>query len=75
MERKERADRLKDLREFGGSLWFLIKWLLISVGVGVIVGGVSSLFGHCLIFANNLRAQYPFVIYTLPIGGLMIVAL
>ena len=72
---KEKTKHLKDLREFGGSMWFLLKWFLISVGVGVIVGSVSSLFGHTLIFVNNLRAQYPFVVYFLPIGGLLIVAL
>ena len=55
MERKEKADRLKDLREFGGAIWFLLKWFMISVGVGLIVGSISSLFGHTLIFANNLN--------------------
>ena len=75
MKKGKRKGQLEDLREYGSSLWFLLKWFMISVGVGVIVGGVSALFGHTLIFANNLRSQYPFIIYTLPIGGLLIVAL
>ena len=28
-----------------------------------------------LVFFNNLRTAYPFLIYTLPVGGLIIVAL
>lgn len=72
---EKRKNYLQDLGEYGASLWFLVKWFLISVGVGVIVGSISSLFGHVLIIANNLRAQYPFIIYTLPAGGLLIVAL
>ena len=72
---KKEKGQLGDLREYADSLWFLLKWFMISVGVGVIVGGVSALFGHTLIFANNLRSKYPFIIYTLPIGGLLIVAL
>ena len=75
MERKDRSQRLKDIREFGGSMWFLLKWFLISVGVGVIVGSISSLFGHTLIYVNQLRSQFPWVIYFLPVGGLLIVAL
>lgn len=75
MEKEKKMGRVGDLREYGNSLWFLLKWFMISVGVGVIVGSVSSFFGHALVFANNLRAQYPFIIYTLPAGGLLIVAL
>ncbi len=72
MEKEKKAGTL---REYGGSLWYLLKWMLVSIGIGVIVGSVSSVFGHVLIFANRLREQYPFIIYTLPVGGLLIVAL
>lgn len=72
MEKDKRAETLK---EYGGSLWYLVKWMLVSIGIGVIVGSISSIFGHVLIFANRLREQNPFIIYTLPVGGLLIVAL
>ena len=65
----------KDLREFGSAIVFLLKWLVVSVAVGCIVGAVSALFGHTLILATGLRGQYPFLVYTLPVGGLLIVAL
>lgn len=53
----------------------LLKWLIISTVVGLIVGTVSSLFGHALVFVNDLRAKYPMLIFGLPFGGLLIVFL
>ncbi len=60
------------------SLYFmkkLIKWLLISTGVGLIVGTVSSLFGHLLALANDIRGRYPLIVLALPAAGLLIVFL
>ncbi len=71
----EKDKRAETLKEYVGSLWYLVKWMLVSIGIGVIVGSISSIFGHVLIFANRLREQNPFIIYTLPVGGLLIVAL
>lgn len=64
-----------DLAQYCKTLVFLIKWLVISMGVGLIVGSVSSLFGHTLIFVNNLRAAHSWIPWTLPLGGLLIVLL
>ena len=65
----------KDLSQYLESLVFLAKWLLISAATGLLVGSVSSLFGHTLIFVNGLRAAHPWIVYTLPLGGLLIVLL
>lgn len=53
----------------------LIKWLLISVGIGLLIGIISSLFGHALAWANDFRNQYPVVILGLPFAGILIVFL
>ncbi|MBQ7927046.1 MAG: chloride channel protein [Lachnospiraceae bacterium] len=53
----------------------LLKWLLISVGIGLLVGAISILFGYLLIYANTFREQHSWVILTLPVGGLVIVFL
>ena len=53
----------------------LIKWLLISVGIGILIGTISSLFGHALAWANDFRNQYPVVILGLPFAGIWIVFL
>lgn len=53
----------------------LLKWLLISAGIGLIVGTISSLFGHTLVFVTELRKQYPVILWGLPLAGLLIVFL
>ena len=35
----------------------LVKWLLISVGMGILIGAIGSLFGHALTWANDFRNQ------------------
>ena len=57
------------------SIKTLLKWLVLSTGIGLIVGMVSSLFGHALVWANDCRTQYPQVFLALPVGGLVIVFL
>ena len=61
--------------EFLVALPILAKWLLIAGAVGVIVGFVASGFGHTLIYAQKLRAQFLWIVLGLPIGGLAIVFL
>lgn len=53
----------------------LFKWLYLGCIVGLTVGVASSLFGHTLIAANELRAQYPLLVLALPFGGLVIACL
>jgi len=57
------------------ALLLLGKWLLLSLGIGLIVGMVASVFGHVLIRANLLRNTYSWIAFGLPIGGVLIVLL
>ena len=57
------------------AVWTLLKWLVLGVAIGAFVGAVGALFGHTLIWVGALRKLYPFVVYGLPLGGLVIVAL
>ena len=54
-------------------LKFFVKWLLIAVVVGVIVGVIGAGFAHVLAWVNALRAAYPKITLGLPVGGLVIV--
>jgi len=65
----------KDLWDYGQGIIALLKWLVIGITVGLIIGAVSSGFGHVLVFVNNLRAKYPAILLSLPLGGLLIVLL
>jgi len=65
----------RDLTDYARAFPILLKWIAISIVVGLIVGSVSSAFAHVLLLANKLRAQHSWIVYLLPLGGLVIVAL
>lgn len=54
---------------------FLLKWLLISGLTGSLVGSASALFLIALNSITAFRGQQPWLIYGLPLGGLIVVAL
>lgn len=57
------------------SLLYLLKWLSCASITGVICGLTGSAFHKSVEYVTTLRIQYPFLIYFLPLGGLMIVGL
>ncbi len=57
------------------SLHILLKWLVIALIVGTIVGCVSTLFSYLLTTVNDFRKIHPLIILSLPLGGLLIVFL
>lgn len=52
-----------------------IKWTILSVTVGVLGGLLGAAFHHALHFVTHLRAEHNWLIYLLPVGGLLTVAL
>lgn len=52
---------------------YFVKWLVLSVFVGIVTGLVGSLFSHCLTQVTQLRTLYPQLLLGLPVGGLLIV--
>jgi H+/Cl- antiporter ClcA len=50
----------------------LIKWIVISILIGIIAGTTSAILLNTNDFLTELREQYHFLIYFLPIGGLII---
>ncbi len=51
------------------------KWIVIAVVVGLIVGMCAIAFSICLDFVTGLRAAYPWLLFLLPVGGLVIMGL
>ena len=51
------------------------KWIIIAAITGMVGGGIGSIFHLSVEFATNIRIQYPWIIYLLPFGGLIIVFL
>ncbi len=50
-----------------------IKWLILGIAMGLLVGCVGAAFAHVLLGANALRAAQPLVKLGLPLGGIAIV--
>lgn len=67
--------RKGDATDYLNSVLILCKWLVAGCAIGVIVGAISALFGHTLLYVNDLRAKYPLLVVGLPFGGLVIVFL
>lgn len=52
---------------------FLVKWLLIAIPLGVVVGSACALFLQSLDMATTLRLQNPVLLFFLPVAGMVIV--
>ena len=65
-------EKLKHWLEHG--LIFL-KWVACAVLIGLVLGAIGTLFHYCVDGANQYSGQYPYLIWFLPLGGLLIVFL
>lgn len=52
-----------------------LRWLLFSVLIGVICGGVSTAFYYAFTWAVSMRSSHPWLLWLLPVGGVVIVLL
>lgn len=66
----------KNLIERAGHyLYMFSKFTILSVSVGVVVGAVSTLFIHALLFVTDFRISNPWIIWFLPFAGILIIFL
>ncbi|MBQ9915474.1 MAG: chloride channel protein, partial [Clostridia bacterium] len=56
-------------------LVILLKWLLLATIVGLLGGLVGSLFHLSVDFVTEVRMEHPWVLYLLPLGGVLIVGM
>lgn len=59
----------------GRNLFTLAKWISMGVITGSIVGCICTLFYHALHLANAFRAAHDWMMFFLPLAGLIIVFL
>ena len=52
-----------------------IKWFFLAVITGGIIGVISSAFGHALSMATSIRKEMPWLLFALPLAGLLIIFL
>ncbi|MCI9414307.1 MAG: chloride channel protein [Clostridiales bacterium] len=55
------------------DLLTFLRWVVFSLIIGVVVGGVGILFHYSIEIAGTWRMGHPWLLYLLPLGGLAIV--
>ena len=63
------------INEFHGNIKYGIKWILISLLLGSICGPIGALFHHAIDKVTELREMHHFLVYLMPLGGILIVFL
>jgi H+/Cl- antiporter ClcA len=56
-------------------LRLFVRWLILSLISGLVIGGVGSLFALSIARGTALRMAHPWIMYFLPLGGIVIVLL
>ncbi|MFA8433060.1 MAG: voltage-gated chloride channel family protein [Marinifilaceae bacterium] len=59
-------------RQFIPLSIFLIKWILICIGIALMAGTASAVFLHSLSWATEFRDNHNWLLYLLPLGGLAV---
>ena len=62
----------KKIVEYGAAF---VRWVLFAVLIGLIVGPIAVAFGLTINWVTALRGSFPWVLFFLPLGGLLIVFL
>jgi H+/Cl- antiporter ClcA len=52
-----------------------VRWLVIALAVGGVVGTVGAAFHHAVEWATEARLEHPWLLFCLPLAGLAIVGL
>lgn len=55
--------------------WTFFRWVFLSCIIGVVAGGVGTLFRLCIAYVTATRISHGWIIFFLPLGGILIVFL
>ncbi|MBE5790790.1 MAG: chloride channel protein [Clostridiales bacterium] len=62
----------KQFHSFFAYLWAFFRWMLTGMLIGVLLGVVGAVFAICVEKATHLRTHHDFLVWLLPVGGLLI---
>ena len=60
-------------REWNEHISVFLKLLLFAVIIGVTVGVVGAAFHHSIEIATELRLEHPWLLYLMPLAGMVII--
>ena len=63
------------LGEIKQTSYNFIKWSVLAIIIGGIIGVISSAFGHALSMATSFRKENPWLLFGLPVAGIIIIFL
>ncbi len=61
------------LLHISSRIGLLLRWILFSILSGIAIGIVGTVFYYCMKYATEARAEFPWLLFFLPVGGLLIV--
>lgn len=69
--------QMKKLNELTGQacshILYVLKWMLFAGVTGTVLGIVGAYFARSITYATQLRSDHPWILYLLPVIGLLIV--
>ena len=51
----------------------LLKWILLSIVIGGVIGIIAAGFSHAIVYVSALRESYPWLLFGMPVAGLFII--
>lgn len=63
------------LRKHCRQALIFIKWVVIALVLGIVIGAIGCVFYQLLSWVTEYREQHPLILWLLPIGGIFIVFL
>ena len=66
------TETISKLRKF---VRIVVRWCILSVIMGTVGGLMGAVFHHALHFVTHIRSEHMWLIFLLPLGGLVTVAI
>lgn len=67
--------QIESIKNFGNYFIQLLKWVFFAIVTGTVVGLFGILFAKSMNFVTDLRTKYNFIVFLLPVIGIVIVAM
>lgn len=64
--------RLLDFRDHADAVWQMLRWSLLVVPVGILAGSASAFFLWSLDRVTQLRWEHGWLLFLLPVAGLVV---